>query len=60
MNNIKLGAKMKCQTCKDLSYERKPPEIESVRTHDGGYYDYSCVILYCPVCGKKIEYTGKQ
>ena len=51
---------MRCKTCKDLSDERKPPEIVGIKTHDGGYYDYYCIILYCPVCGKKIEYNGKQ
>ena len=51
---------MKCIACEELSEERFPVEIESVKTRDGGYYNWGCEILHCPNCGKKIEYNNKQ
>lgn len=50
---------MKCITCEELSEEMFPVEIESVKTKDCGYYNWGCIILYCPNCGKKIEYNKK-
>jgi RNase P subunit RPR2 len=45
-----------CKTCAELSDEMKPVEIESIRTYDNSFFNWNCVIVYCPKCGEKINY----
>lgn len=48
-----------CQTCYELSSELVPVEISEIRIAGAGYYNFRREILYCPTCGKLIQY-GKN
>lgn len=43
-----------CNYCKELNEEKNKIEIEQIYTGDG-YFDWSCVINFCPYCGEKLN-----
>lgn len=43
-----------CEYCKDLNEEKYDVEIHEVYIQ-GGYYNWGCMIRYCPYCGRKLD-----